>query len=131
MNNSKGKTVLIVDDCKEIQTLLKTLLDAHGFQVHCASNGEEALQQLESTLPVPDAILVDVRMPIMGGLVFLEKIQVLPKFNRIPVVLMSGDHDLEEKGAGTIASVLIKKPLSSHLVLAALSRVLLNDSMPV
>jgi CheY-like chemotaxis protein len=129
MNTSKSKIVLIVDDCSEIQTLLKTLLGAHGFQVRCADNGEDALQQLNSVPQMPDAILLDVRMPIMNGLAFLEKIQDLPSLNQIPVVLMSGDQDLEEKGAKTRASVLIKKPLSSHLVLAALSRVLAIESV--
>lgn len=122
----KIKNVLIVDDCAEIQMLLSTLLTAKGYQVDCVSNGKEALDHLEQKKETPGAILVDMRMPVMGGLDFLESIKNLKNLDKIPIVLMSGDDDLNEKGSRTQARELVQKPLNSSQILQLLDRIFIN-----
>lgn len=117
-----SKNILIVDDCAEIQMLLNSLLTSEGYQVSCASNGQEALDLLGAKQSAPDAILVDMRMPVMNGLVFLESIKQIKNLNQVPIVLMSGDDDLHEKGLQTQAKELLKKPLNVASVLQALHR---------
>ncbi|ADU66112.1 sigma-54 factor interaction domain-containing protein [Desulfurispirillum indicum S5] len=77
------KSVLIVDDEKNIQIVMRRALDAQ-FRVHVASNAAEALTMLENT-PV-DLVFMDINMPGMSGLEALEKIHAL---YGIPVIIMT------------------------------------------
>ena len=67
------KTALIVDDTKNIRILLSHCLKDSGFTVHCASNGNEALE-LISTVYF-DIAFIDIKMPIMSGTALLEQIR--------------------------------------------------------
>lgn len=91
------KHVLIVDDSFEIQALLRVFLESEGYLVNCASNGEEALDFLNGSPFLPGIIFLDLRMPLMCGLSFLEYRKNQAELMQIPVVLMSGDEDLGKK----------------------------------
>src|SRR3990167_5966001 len=80
-----SQTILIADDSAAIREVPSELLRQRGYQTIAVSNGAEALQAVESE-PV-DLVLTDVRMPGMGGLNLLEKIQV--RMPDIPVVLLT------------------------------------------
>lgn len=58
--------ILIVDDEDNVRRMLTTAFSLQGHETHCASNGEEALQQF-ADVP-PDVVLMDIRMPEMNGL---------------------------------------------------------------
>jgi len=58
--------ILIVDDEPDIVAPLKDLLEFHGYEVSTASDGEEALQSIAND--IPDLVLLDIRMPRMGGM---------------------------------------------------------------
>src|SRR3990172_2225088 len=80
-----SQTILVADDSAAIREVLSELLRQRGYQTITVTNGAEALQALESK-PV-DLVLTDVRMPGMGGLNLLEKVQMhMPD---IPVVLLT------------------------------------------
>ena len=80
-----SQTILIADDSAAIREVLSELLRQRGYQTIAVTNGAEALQALESK-PV-DLVLTDVRMPGMGGLNLLEKVQM--RMPDIPVVLLT------------------------------------------
>ena len=86
--------VMIVDDEKAIRENLPALInfEAHGFRVcGTAKNGQDALEKWESCRP--DAIFLDVRMPVMDGLTFLGKLQ--ERTQTLPdIVMLSGYSDL-------------------------------------
>lgn len=67
------KTALIVDDTKNIRILLSHCLKDSGFTVHCASNGNEALE-LISNIDF-DIAFIDIKMPVMSGTALLEQIR--------------------------------------------------------
>jgi CheY-like chemotaxis protein len=105
--------------------LLKTLLDAKGFSTECTSNGKEALSLLRSVKmskgKLPRVILLDLNMPVMGGIDFRRIQQNDPFLKDIPVVIMSGESDMAKTRKQTNAEVLMK-PLNILKLIEALER---------
>jgi two-component system cell cycle response regulator DivK len=86
---------LIVDDNEKNRKLAKTLLDAAGFTTIAAADGAEAVAVAGEN--VPDVILMDLRLPDMGGEEALRTLREDPTTARIPVVAMSA---LSLEGSG-------------------------------
>ncbi|CAN5367519.1 hypothetical protein BH09PAT4_BH09PAT4_05420 [soil metagenome] len=63
--------ILIVEDDKDLNQAYQMILERDGHEVSTAANGEEALKK--ATASTPELILLDLLMPIMGGLEFLKK----------------------------------------------------------
>lgn len=89
---SKITTILIVDDDQDDQEMLREAIAEVASQVRClsASNGEEALRLL--SIPEarrPDLIFLDLNMPRMNGLAFLQHREQLAPLADIPVVIYS------------------------------------------
>ena len=81
--------VLVVDDNALDRALLKLHLQREGYQPAFASNGREALQILERDTEAFDVVLLDRKMPEMGGLELLERIKEHPRLRMIPVILQT------------------------------------------
>lgn len=82
--------VLIIEDEFAIREALTEFLEDEGFTVMGATHGQEALDYLQTAEP-PALILLDLRMPVMNGVQFLELLRNIPQMNSVPVVLMSAD----------------------------------------
>jgi CheY-like chemotaxis protein len=125
MEKNENKRVLVVEDSADGQMLLKTLLDAKGFSTECTSNGKEALSLLRSVKmskgKLPRVILLDLNMPVMGGIDFRRIQQNDPFLKDIPVVIMSGESDMAKTRKQTNAEVLMK-PLNILKLIEALER---------
>jgi two-component system response regulator len=79
------KRILLVDDDKHIQTLLREELEDDGYQVSTASNGREAISKLSRTKT--DLVILDLRMPEMNG---LETMGLILKLRfKTPVIIFS------------------------------------------
>lgn len=81
------KTVLIVDDNPDIREIYRVKFEREGFGTRTAEDGEKALHAMRAELP--DAILLDLQMPIVDGLEVLETMKDDPKLSKIPVVVLS------------------------------------------
>ena len=87
--------ILIVDDEKDILTILKSALEVHGgFLVKCVTSGEEALK--EAPLFQPDLILLDILMPVMDGMATFKALQSIPSVAQVPVVIITAFADPEK-----------------------------------
>lgn len=112
MNTLKApKYILIVDDSADNRDLLKMYLEAQGMRVDCAPDGREALAILNSTLTLPDYILLDSRMPIMDGAEFRVAQLASERLKHIKVVVMSGETDLALKERMFDPYRILPKPL--------------------
>jgi carbon storage regulator CsrA len=80
--------VLLVEDDPNEQALLRTVLEMEGYRVHTASNGHEAIQQLENSNP--QIVLLDMLMPECDGYETLKNLRSMPSYQRLPVFAVSG-----------------------------------------
>jgi CheY-like chemotaxis protein len=87
MNGKAMSTILVVDDQPQIQQMYRAVLRRGGYDVVVASNGLEALRAMETRFP--DLILLDMAMPEMDGVAFLQIIRQTPEWARIPVILIT------------------------------------------
>ncbi len=84
--------VLIVDDEPQARRVLRTALISHGFEVIDARHGEEALEILRSE--APDVILLDLKMPGIGGIQTCREIR---ERSEVPIIVVSGLKTEQEK----------------------------------
>jgi len=86
-------TVLVVDDNAENRALAKATLDDEGIQVVLAATGEEAIVAFSRSRP--DCVLLDIRMPGMDGITACERIRALPGGDRVAIVFVTAQRDVE------------------------------------
>lgn len=105
----EGATILIVEDDESIQRALSRSLRKEGWKVKLASNGAEALVAVDKERPT--AIILDLTMPVMDGLEFLEILRANTAWSEIPVVV-STSRDLtandRQRLRGTVQRVVAK-----------------------
>ena len=96
---SKRPILLVEDDTVDILTIKRSLQEIHVTnRIDVAENGEEALKILrEYTYECPCLILLDLNMPRMGGIEFLQIIKCDELFKRIPVVVLTTSSDEQDK----------------------------------
>lgn len=94
----KTKKILLVEDDRFILDMYKNKLEKSGFNVKCAEDGASAVRVAKEF--IPDAILLDVVMPLMDGFETLEAIKKEDKLKNIPVILLTnlGQKKSVEKG---------------------------------
>jgi signal transduction histidine kinase/DNA-binding response OmpR family regulator len=93
--------VLIVDDDPEVRDIVRTTLESSGLKTFQAASGRAAIEWLESH-PPPSLILLDLLMPEMDGLEFLNRIQGRDKLGDVPIVVLTAK-DLSEQERAFLA----------------------------
>lgn len=88
------KSILIVEDEPELADAYFSLLNQAGYNVTVAHNGQEALEKAESHNP--ELILLDLRMPVMDGVEFLEKYDLKNKHPKVKVIVFS-NYDMQDE----------------------------------
>ncbi|MFA6281603.1 MAG: response regulator [Candidatus Omnitrophota bacterium] len=103
------KTILVVDDEKDILTELQFILRKKGFEVVMAANGKEALELVKKNKP--DLIILDLFMPVVGGVQFGKELKADAETKNIPVILLTASADnVEEKRIECMADAYVLKP---------------------
>lgn len=111
------KTILIVDDEKDIVDLLKYNLKKEGYNVITALNGKSCLEQAKN---LPDLIILDIMMPELNGLDVIKKLKGDQKTSAIPVIFLTakGTEIDEVVGLELGADDYIVKPISIPKLIA-------------
>jgi DNA-binding response OmpR family regulator len=92
--DSKARTILIVDDDRSVADTFARMLKLEGFSVATALSAEAGLELADSVSP--QAIILDMRMPITNGLQFLRHVRSRPHLVDVPVAIVTGDYFLPE-----------------------------------
>jgi PAS domain S-box-containing protein len=101
--------ILVVEDAQDDRTLLCQLLAERTSELRTAANGEEALAVLREF--EPDLVIVDLLMPVMDGMTFLEVFRSTPRFQHVPAIVVTAKDlapDERERLARHTAAVLRK-----------------------
>ncbi|HKL67899.1 MAG TPA: response regulator, partial [Bacteroidales bacterium] len=85
------KEILIIDDSNTNLVLLESLLRKNGYIVHSALNAKEGIKTMQQS--VPDLIYLDLVMPEVDGLKFIQMIRERDEWKDVPVVIISAVSD--------------------------------------
>ena len=121
------KTVLFVDDEKDICDVLSISLSDLGYKVYTAENGQEALRIIQEINP--PIVLTDIRMPVMDGIELLRRIKLQNPETEVIMVTGHGDMDLAIKSLKHEATDFIVKPIKDEALEIALKRALERISL--
>jgi CheY-like chemotaxis protein len=111
--------VLVVDDEPDIRHVLASALEWAGYEVMTASNGLRALTLLNGH--PPDVIVLDLTMPVMDGFGFRQRQLMTPRLAAIPVILVSAEHNLDERASQLRARSWLVKPFDLECVVDAVA----------
>ena len=87
--------ILVVDDDEGVTTTFARMLRLEGFDVRTALNGELGLR--EASQSRPDAIILDLRMPLVDGLRFLRRLRADNEQRNVRVAIVTGDYFLDDE----------------------------------
>jgi DNA-binding response OmpR family regulator len=113
--------ILIVDDEKSIRNLVRSYLEAEGFEVLEAENGTEAIRLMR--VSTPDLVVLDVGMPVLDGIEALREIRT---FSDVYVVMLTARSEEVDKliGLSVGADDYLTKPFSPRELIARIKAVL-------
>ena len=123
IENSSGKTVLIIDDDPTVSELMKRQLLKEGYKVVIAPNGKEGIRLARDLNP--DVITLDILMPEMDGWSVLRTLKADPKVANIPVI-MASILDEKNKGFSLGAADFLSKPVQKEYLMKSI-RNLIGD----
>jgi len=112
----KGQRILVVDDTLTVRVALQGLLESMGLEVVLAKDGLQCLDILQHD--TPDAILLDIMMPVMNGFEVLRWIKNQPRLEDIPVIMQTAMDDTEsiKRGVDEGAFYYLTKPVEVELL---------------
>jgi CheY-like chemotaxis protein len=102
--------ILLADDEEDVKVVLKMYLESKGYQVVTAYDGLDAIDQAQREKP--DAILLDIMMPVLDGFEVCRKLKADPQTQAIPIIMLSAASHAEsvQKGLDLGAVDYIVKP---------------------
>jgi DNA-binding response OmpR family regulator len=107
------RRVLVIDDDEGLRSAYSRALTREGYSVHMAASAEDALAYVKQQRP--DAILLDLRMPLINGVGFLYRLRQDPANQHIPVALITGEHTLDDSTVNDLRALSAQvwhKPLA-------------------
>ena len=118
--------IIVVDDEPQITRVLRTTLDAQGYEIRVANDGESALEIMKDF--APDLVITDLAMPHMNG---IELCRRLREISQVPILVLSvrGEERSKIEALDSGADDYITKPFSTGELLARV-RAALRRSPP-
>jgi CheY-like chemotaxis protein len=127
-----GKKVLLIDDDPVIAAVYESLFASSGFEVLIAEDGEIGLATVYRHRP--DVVLLDLSMPKLNGLQWLDKIRTDPRFSKLPVVVFTAGSIAWQVNAAKnsdVTMVLSKKNTDPKKVVDAVNTAMITGSWKI
>jgi DNA-binding response OmpR family regulator len=120
---AEKKKVLLVEDDESVRQLVRVTLDLNGFEVVEAKDGLEGLLMLD--MHRPDAVVLDLMMPDVGGERMLAQLRATEETKRTPVVIITGKPEVAPEVIGLVGREnFFPKPFDPDAVIARLEAML-------
>lgn len=116
------KSVLIVDDNREVRLAFRTVLNYDGYDVFTAADGPEAIRLAREHIPT--AILMDIDMPVMTGFQAAEELKNDFRTRDIPIVAVTGRECVEERRWRSLFAIYVQKPIGARELMGTLQRLI-------
>ncbi|MDR1397104.1 MAG: response regulator [Desulfarculales bacterium] len=121
-----NKTILIVDDSATLRMSVEMTLNPLGYNIVQAVNGKDGLQtldDLDAHGQVPDMIISDINMPVMGGIEFIKEVKNT-KFRYLPILVLTTEREESKKREGQQAgaSGWLVKPFQPQTLIAVVKK---------
>ncbi len=123
--DSRGATILLVDDDDDVRDGLGDALRAAGFTVQTARDGPEALEAIPSLHP--DVIMVDLMMPLMDGATLIERVRQVPHANGALICIVSASSQTSATAARLHVDAAFLKPVDLEGMQRTLSTLLSKE----
>ena len=122
MNDKAKKTVLIVEDNDKNMKLARDILEAKGYAVLAAVNGEDGVAL--ATAELPDLILMDIQMPGIDGVEAFARLRAEPRTAAIPVAAFTASVTAGDRSRVTQAgfTAFVGKPINLKEFVATVAR---------
>jgi|SRR6267142_6599130 len=114
-------TILLVEDDRELHGAMTAILDAEGYRVIGAYDGEEAMDRLREGAR-PSLVLLDLMLPRKDGLQFRAEQLADTRLAEIPVIAYSGDARLAEAATALRVRHWFRKPIDFGVMLEVIGR---------
>ncbi|HNX81740.1 MAG TPA: response regulator [Candidatus Omnitrophota bacterium] len=118
------KTILIVDDESQLVEMIQMRLEANGFAVITAYDGQQGLAVARAQLP--DLIILDLMLPKMDGYKVCRLLKFDEKYKHIPIILFTARAREQDKQVGDEvgADAYVVKPFEPEVLLSTINRLL-------
>ncbi|MBI4387827.1 MAG: response regulator [Candidatus Omnitrophica bacterium] len=103
-----AKKILMIDDDADVRSLIKIRLEANGFNIILASDGDEGLKAIEKEKP--DLVIVDIRMPKMDGYTLVREIKSRSSTGSVPIMILTSHAGMKDLFAAEGIEDYITKP---------------------
>lgn len=116
--------ILAVDDSCSMRQMVRVALEAEGYEVREAQNGQEALRALDEA--PADLMISDLYMPTMDGLTLLKHVRQHPQHRFMPVLLLTTENgeEIKQRGRASGATGWLVKPFQPEQLRQVVARVL-------
>lgn len=116
-----GNKILIADDEPDILEIIEFNLQAQGYDVTSAKNGDEALEKAKKILP--DLVILDIMMPGKNGIEVCNLLRMMPAFKETRIIFLTAlsDETTEIKGLESGADDYITKPISPKVLVSKIN----------
>ena len=105
-----AKRVLIVDDNADLLTIFTIAMEMTPFTIDTAVDGVDAMEKIQAIMP--DVMILDVNMPRMDGLEVLSTVRDNPEFDRMKIILLTGNSTVPTYPETSKADLVLSKPVS-------------------
>jgi DNA-binding response OmpR family regulator len=126
--NTAGR-IMVVDDDKTTVSLLEHTLTPHGYEVHAAFDGDEALHLYKQVKP--DLIILDILMPKMDGYTFVQEFKKIGDLRQTPIIILSCQGHLQDIFAIEGINDYIVKPFVPEQLLKKVAKRLKNKTKKI
>ena len=117
-----AKTVLLVEDDEAVRRMVRITLEMNDYEVIEAKDGLEGLLLLDQTKP--DAVVLDLMMPDVGGERMLAQLRSAPETKRTPVVIITGKPEVAPEVIGLVGREnFFPKPFDPEAVIGRLKAI--------